>query len=85
MKPARHPRRTAARPLHVVSPLTASEKTEPPEAAELRKLYRRTSTVDWSKCLSVVRKLEMVSGAWVFKDTRVPVSTLWENLEVDRT
>jgi len=29
----------------------------------------------------VERKTERVSGAWVFRGTRVPVSALFENLE----
>lgn len=82
MKPAKRPLRSAAKELSMVSSTTASKRTEPPpEAAKLRKLYGRTSTVDWSKCLSVERKPGTVSGAWVFKRTRVPVSALWENLE----
>lgn len=37
--------------------------------------------IDWSSCLAVERNPERVSGAWVFRGTRVPVSTLFENLE----
>ena len=37
--------------------------------------------IDWSSCLAVERNPESVSGAWVFRGTRVPVSTLFENLE----
>jgi uncharacterized protein (DUF433 family) len=37
--------------------------------------------VDWSSCPAVERSPERVSGAWVFKGTRVPVSALFENLE----
>ena len=36
---------------------------------------------DWSSCLAVERDLERVSGAWVFRGTRVPVVALFENLE----
>lgn len=36
---------------------------------------------NWSSCLAVERDLERVSGAWVFRGTRVPVSALFENLE----
>lgn len=35
----------------------------------------------WDKCISVERNSAMLSGAWVSKGTRVPVSTLFENLE----
>lgn len=37
--------------------------------------------LDWSTCPAVERVPEKVSGAWVFKGTRVPVSALFENLE----
>jgi uncharacterized protein (DUF433 family) len=37
--------------------------------------------IDWSSCLAVERDSERVSGAWVFKGTRVPVAALFENLE----
>jgi uncharacterized protein (DUF433 family) len=36
--------------------------------------------IDWSKCLALERHPEKVSGAWVFKGTRLPVATLFENL-----
>lgn len=37
--------------------------------------------IDWSSCPAVERKLERMSGAWVFRGTRVPVAALFENLE----
>jgi uncharacterized protein (DUF433 family) len=37
--------------------------------------------IDWSSCPAVERNPERVSGAWVFRGTRVPVSALFENLE----
>lgn len=37
--------------------------------------------LDWNQCSAVERVPERVSGAWVFKDTRVPVRALFENLE----
>ena len=39
------------------------------------------SMLDWSHCPAVVRSTDKVSGAWVFRDTRVPVKALFENLE----
>ncbi len=36
---------------------------------------------DWSECLEVERNPERVSGAWLFRGTRVPVKALFENLE----
>ena len=37
--------------------------------------------IDWTTCSAVERNPERVSGAWVFKGTRVPVAALFENLE----
>jgi uncharacterized protein (DUF433 family) len=37
--------------------------------------------IDWSTCQAVERDPERVSGAWVFRGTRVPVAALFENLE----
>ena len=37
--------------------------------------------LDWSQCSAVERDAQRVSGAWVFRDTRVPVRALFENLE----
>lgn len=37
--------------------------------------------IDWSTCAAVERHTERVSGAWVFRGSRVPVSALFENLE----
>ena len=39
------------------------------------------STIDWSQCSAVESIPGKVSGAWVFKDTRMPVSLVFENLE----
>ena len=41
--------------------------------------------IDWSSCPAVERDPERVSGAWVFRGTRVPVSALFENLEDGRS
>jgi len=37
--------------------------------------------IDWQQCPAVERVPGKVSGAWVFKGTRVPVRALFENLE----
>ena len=37
--------------------------------------------LDWSTCSAVERDSEKVSGAWVFRGTRIPVAALFENLE----
>lgn len=43
------------------------------------------SMLDWSNCSEVERIEDKVSGAWVFKGTRVPVTALFENLESGAT
>ena len=37
--------------------------------------------LDWITCSAVERSPEKLSGAWVFRETRVPVAALFENLE----
>ncbi|MGE0385208.1 MAG: DUF433 domain-containing protein [Gammaproteobacteria bacterium] len=37
--------------------------------------------IDWSTCAVVERDEQRVSGAWVFRGTRIPISALFENLE----
>jgi uncharacterized protein (DUF433 family) len=41
--------------------------------------------LDWNSCAAVERDPARVSGAWVFKGTRVPVKALFENLEEGAT
>jgi uncharacterized protein (DUF433 family) len=38
-------------------------------------------SLDWSECPAVESIPGKVSGAWVFRDTRLPVATVIENLE----
>jgi len=40
-----------------------------------------SSPSDWSQCPAVESVPGKVSGAWVFRDTRLPVATVIENLE----
>jgi uncharacterized protein (DUF433 family) len=37
--------------------------------------------LDWSQCPEVERSPAKVSGAWLFRNTRVPVKALFENLD----
>lgn len=39
------------------------------------------AALDWSQCPAVESIPGRVSGAWVFKGTRLPVATVIENLE----
>ena len=43
------------------------------------------ASLDWSQCPAVESVPGKVSGAWVFKDTRMPVSIVFENLEAGAT
>jgi uncharacterized protein (DUF433 family) len=40
-----------------------------------------TAPLDWSQCPAVESIPGKRSGAWVFKNTRMPVSTAFENLQ----
>ncbi len=41
--------------------------------------------IDWSTCEAVEQIAGKVSGAWLFTNTRVPVSSLFANLEAGAT
>ena len=40
------------------------------------------ANLDWSQCRAVESVPGKRSGAWVFRDTRTPVSVVFDNLEV---
>jgi uncharacterized protein (DUF433 family) len=42
---------------------------------------RFMANLDWSQCPAVESVPGKVSGAWVFKGTRMPVQTVFANLE----
>ena len=41
--------------------------------------------LDWSKCPVVESVPGRLNGAWVFRNTRMPVSAVFENLEAGAT
>ena len=43
------------------------------------------ATLDWSQCSAVESVPGRLSGAWVFRNTRMPVSAVFENLEAGAT
>jgi uncharacterized protein (DUF433 family) len=43
------------------------------------------AAIDWSQCQAVESVPGKVSGAWVFRGTRMPVATVFENLESGAT
>lgn len=42
---------------------------------------RGVDMTNWKSCSAIERDPEKLSGAWVFRGTRVPVSALFENLK----
>ena len=53
-----------------------------PDAGPKHNMYLM---LDWNNCPEVERHEGKVSGAWVFRGTRVPVKALFENLEAGAT
>lgn len=47
----------------------------------LSKSSGSTGTLDWSQCPDVETVPGKVGGAWVFRNTRMPVAAVFENLE----
>ncbi len=43
------------------------------------------ATLDWSQCPAVESVPGRLSGAWVFRNTRMPVSAVFLNLEAGAT
>ena len=43
------------------------------------------AALDWSQCPAVESIPGKVSGAWVFRGTRMPVAAVFENLEAGAT
>ncbi len=39
------------------------------------------AVLDWSQCAAVERVPGKLSGAWVLRGTRMPVATIFQNLE----
>jgi uncharacterized protein (DUF433 family) len=42
--------------------------------------YKNMATLDWSRCPAVESVPGKLSGAWVLKGTRMPVSAIFENI-----
>jgi uncharacterized protein (DUF433 family) len=52
------------------------------EATIERRTGENMANLDWSQCPAVESIPGKRSGAWVFRDTRTPVSVVFDNLEV---
>lgn len=55
--------------------------SEPGRPRLRQRRYNLDMVLDWNKCPAVERNPAKVSGAWLFKGTRVPVKALFENIE----
>ena len=65
----RHERGCGGASLHCVASLREGERTV------------AKAILDWTQCPAVESIPGKVSGAWVFRGTRMPVQTVFENLE----
>jgi len=43
------------------------------------------AALDWAQCPAVESVPGRLGGAWVFRDTRMPISAVFENLEAGAT
>ncbi len=57
----------------------SSRRVTPPPNRGTR-LRKDMANLDWSQCAAVESIPGRLSGAWVFRDTRMPVSAVFENL-----
>lgn len=46
-----------------------------------KKGMKTMAALDWSQCSAVESVPDRLGGAWVFRNTRMPVSAVFENLE----
>jgi len=53
------------------------------EDAGKKDMFPGHALLDWSQCPAVESIPGKVSGAWVFKDTRMPVAIVFQNIEAD--
>ena len=51
----------------------------------MMKADKKMAILDWSQCPALESVPGRLSGAWVFKDTRMPVAAVFENLESGAT
>jgi uncharacterized protein (DUF433 family) len=78
----------SAAPLHIPRRGVLSKRLMPPPNRGKRLRWMKGNNMahlDWSQCPAVESIPGKVSGAWVFKDTRMPVSIVFENLEAGAT
>jgi uncharacterized protein (DUF433 family) len=64
-----------------LEPFLAEAYTRQELSAMIEGRGMRAMALDWSKCPAVESVPGKVSGAWVFRGTRIPVAAVFENLE----
>ena len=80
------PHKRGLKPLRSIPPCASPVTLQPERGKTLRwKEGKNMANLDWSQCPAVESIPGKVSGAWVFKDTRMPVSIVFENLESGAT
>lgn len=62
--------------------LRARLRSKPSEVVNYNESGVEMATLDWSQCCAVESIPGKRSGAWVFRNTRTPVSVVFDNLEV---
>ena len=67
-------------PLRLSLPWTCIETARRPGDRECRTGIMKLM-LDWTTCSAVERDPQKVSGTWIFRGTRVPVSALFANIE----
>jgi len=50
----------------------------------IRHIWEYTESImalDWSQCAEITRSPDVMSGEWVFRNTRLPVATVFDEIE----
>jgi uncharacterized protein (DUF433 family) len=71
--------------IQAVLEFAARSLDTPNSRIKVTKRGENMTALDWSQCPAVESIPGKVSGAWVFKHTRMPVATVFENLEAGLT
>jgi len=64
---------------------SSDERAEAASRYSKRKEHGIMGALDWSQCPAVESVPGRLNGAWVFRDTRMPVSAVFQNLEAGAT
>ncbi len=64
-----------------VSLVVSTSRDDRHRLALVGKFHHDSAMLDWSQCSELERISGKVGGAWLFKNSRVPVKALFENIE----